>query len=111
MAHLQRTLPFIQTLKRVPNQKKKNILKNLPSFVTDDIIEVLYNILSNNFKVKNSHHRQVLQKNRSKLEHLYSARQNKKNRNKIFYNQSGGFIGSVLPLIVSVIGSIIAAAV
>ena len=111
MKPLQRVLPFIQILKHVPNPRKLDVLRSFPAYVTDDIIEVLYNILSNNIPVKNSRHRAVLNKNHNQLSELYASSRNKRKRQQILYKQKGGFLGALLPLIISALGGVLASTV
>ena len=48
-----RALPFVRVLdKSKPRVNKSDILKKFPDFVTDDIVEILHNILIGKLKVK-----------------------------------------------------------
>ena len=110
MSHLRRILPFIESLRHSPVRNQLAILKSFPASVTDGIIEVLYNILSANIKVKNSRYRQVLYKNRKKLEEIYSTSRNKAVRKRVLYKQRGGFISAMLPIIAATLSGIIGSA-
>ena len=98
----QRSFPYFQALLGAKNKNKT--LKAFPSFVVDDIVEILYNVTLGNAKLS-SKQKQTCFKFRTPLTKLVNAK-SKLGRRKIVYNQKGGFLPALLPLIPSIIGAI-----
>jgi hypothetical protein len=84
----------------------------MPSYVVDDIIEVLYNILQGNCKL-NKRQIQLLRKHKAPLTKFYSnvSKEKKRRNRQIIYKQSGGFIGGILPIITSVLSGLVGSAI
>ena len=100
-----RALPFVKVLdKSKPHVNKSDILKNFPDYVTDDIVEILHNILIGKLSVKPSQ-KKILAKNKKKMHEFANLPSLKKRRNFI-YKQKGGFLGAILPVIASVLGNL-----
>ena len=100
-----RALPFVKILdKSKPRVNKSDILKKFPEYVTDDIVEILHNILIGKLNVK-PNQKKVLAKNKKKMHEFANLPSLKKRRNFI-YKQKGGFLGAILPVIASVLGSL-----
>ena len=96
---------FVKVLdKSKPRVNKSDILKKFPEYVTDDIIEILHNILIGKLNVKASQ-KKVLAKNKKKMHEFANLPSLKKRRNFI-YKQKGGFLGAILPVIASVLGGL-----
>ena len=100
-----RALPFVKVLdKSKPNVNKSDILKKFPEYVTDDIVEILHNILIGKLSVKPSQ-KKVLAKNKKKM-HEFANLPSLKKRRTFIYKQKGGFLGAILPVIASVLGNL-----
>jgi hypothetical protein len=100
-----RALPFVKVLdKSKPSVNKSAILKNFPDYVTDDIVEILHNILIGKLSVKPSQ-KKLLAKNKKKM-HEFANLQSLKKRRNFIYKQKGGFLGAILPVIASVLGNL-----
>ena len=100
-----RAIPFVKVLDKSKSHVNKcDILKKFPEFVTNDIIEILYNILVGKLHIK-SCHKKVLAKHKTKMHEFASLSSLKKRRNFI-YEQKGGFLGAILPAIISVLGNL-----
>ena len=100
-----RALPFVRVLDKSNSCVNKcDILKKFPKFVTDDIIELLQNILIGKLPIKSSQ-KKALAKHRNKM-HEFATLPSLKMRRKFIYQQKGGFLGTILPIIVSALGSL-----
>jgi len=100
-----RVIPFVKVLDKSKSYvNKTEILKNFPEFVTNDIIEILYNILVGKLHIK-SCHKKTLAKHKTKMPEFANLSSLKKRRNFI-YEQKGGFLGAILPAIISVLGNL-----
>ena len=100
-----RALPFVKVLdKSKPRVNKSDILKKFPEYVTDDIVEILHNILIGKLKIKPCQ-KKILAKKKKKMHEFANLPSLKKRRNFI-YKQKGGFLGAILPVIASVLGSL-----
>ena len=102
---LKRTAPYITLLRSTPDNQKRKRIKMLPSFVIDDMVEILYNILYGNVTVKNPAHRKALMKHRNKLTKIVMSHKNKGMRRKLFQQQSGGMIASILPVLAGILAA------
>lgn len=100
-----RALPFVKVLdKSKPHVNKSDILKKFPEYVTDDIVEILHNILIGKLNIK-PNQKKILAKNKKKMHEFANLSSLKKRRNFI-YKQKGGFLATILPIIASVLGSL-----
>ena len=100
-----RALPFVKVLdKSKPRVNKSDILKKFPEYVTDDIVEILHNILIGKLKIK-PNQKKILAKNKKKM-HEFANLPSLKKRRDFIYKQKGGFLGAILPVIASVLGSL-----
>ena len=100
-----RALPFVKVLdKSKPRINKCDILKKFPDYVTDDIIEILHNILIGKLNIKPLQKKQ-LAKNKNKMHEFVNLPSLKKRRDFI-YKQKGGFLGAILSVIASVISNL-----
>ena len=112
MAHVvlpksvQRSYPFIKVLiKSRPNVNKAELLRKFPAFVTNDIIEILQNVVTGQLPIK-SQQKQKSKKYQNQLTRLVNIRVHKQ-KQKYFHNQKGHFIGALLPILASVLGGIL----
>lgn len=103
---LKRTLPYISVLLNTPNPNLQNrLIKSFPNFVLDDIVEVLYNVMLNNVKLRSPKQKQAMTKHRKQLTLLFNNSKRKRKRRNIIRKQRGGFLPAVLPVIASVLAS------
>ena len=100
-----RALPLVCVLHKSKSCVNKcDILKKFHKFVTDDIIKLLQNILIGKLSIKSSQ-KKALAKHRNKM-HEFATLPSLKMRRKFIYQQKGGFLGTILPIIVSALGSL-----
>jgi hypothetical protein len=110
--HLARSLPYIKYLLKIKDNKTRlSALHGFPPFVITDIIVTLYNILRGNCRLTCSQ-KNIIMHNKAPLINLmdHERRKIKTNARKIIYKQRGGFIGSLLPIIASVLGGLVSQA-
>lgn len=101
----KRALPFVKILhKSRPAVNKTEILQKFPGFVTNDIIEILHNILIGKLNVKAAQ-KKLLAKHKKKM-YEFSNLPTLKSRRSFIYKQRGGFLGAILPIIASVLGNL-----
>jgi hypothetical protein len=102
---ITRSKPFIKLLVRSkPGVNKAELLRKFPDFVINDIIEIIYNIVTGNLPVQTMQKRK-LTKYKRQLTHLVNIpKQNK--RREFMYKQKGNFIGALLPIVASIIGGL-----
>ena len=100
-------MPFIKVLVRsFPTVKRPELLlKRFPAYVTNDIVEILYNVVKGNIKMPHSKVNSLRRYKKSLLKLVNLP--NKTRRQHFIYKQSGGFIGAVLPVIASLLGGIV----
>jgi hypothetical protein len=102
---VNRSLPYIKILAKSDRSvNKKEVLHNFPPFVINDIVEILYNIITGQIEI-GSKHKKCLKPYKKPLLKLVNTP--KTSRNHFVYKQKGGFIGAVLPIIASLIGGIV----
>lgn len=102
---LSQSTPFFQALIKAPSNTRNRILKTLPQFVVDDICEILFNVIGGKIKLDKKK-LNILNKHKNALLKLKNTK-SKIGRRKLIYNQKGGFIGALLPVIASIIGGIV----
>ena len=103
---VQRSYPFIKILiKSRPSVNKAELLRKFPPYVTNDIIEILHNVVTGQLPIK-SKQKQTLGKYKNQLVRLVNIRKHKQ-KQKYFHNQNGHFIGALLPILASVLGGIL----
>jgi len=103
---VQRSLPYIRALINAPVRRRKAILQSFPLFVADDIVEILYNVVNGNVSLPRRRRRLQAAEKRV-VAHLVARARNRGERRRLIYKQSGGFLGAVLPLLATVVGSLI----
>ena len=102
----KRSIPYFKALLKSKQTKRMNILQSFPSFVIDDLLEVLYNVVLGRVNLS-APKRKMLKRHQKPLLDLVNTK-NKKLMRKIIYTQSGGFIGAILPIVLSALGGFIA---
>ena len=103
---LKRTLPYLQLLKTAKDVNKKRMLRSFPAFVIDDIVEILYNILTNNITLRNPSFKRFMASKQKTLNNIYKVARNRNKRKQVLLRQKGGFIGAMVPIIASVLGGL-----
>ena len=79
-----RALPFVKVLdKSKSNVNKSDLLKKFPDYVTDDIIEILHNILIGKLKIK-PNQKKLLAKNKKKMHEFVNLPSLKKRRDFVY---------------------------
>lgn len=101
----QRSIPYFNALLKATKLKRMNILQSFPSFVIDDMLEVLLNIVLGKVNVTRGK-RTILSKHQKPLLDIVNTK-NKKLMRKIIYKQSGGFLGSLIPIVLSTLSGLI----
>ena len=104
---LKRTLPYLRLLIVAPPKSRCKMLKSYPSFVVDDMVEILYNILTQNITLRNPKYLSFIKRRKRLMTEIFKVARNPKQRKQIILNQKGGFIGAVLPILASVIGGLV----
>ena len=77
------------------------ILQAFPSFVVDDLVEILFNIVLGNVNIGTR--KENLKKHKKALLEIVHTK-SKKGRRQIIFNQKGGFIAALLPLVLGLLG-------
>jgi hypothetical protein len=98
----KRSIPYFNALLKAGIMKRMNILQSFPSFVVDDMIEILYNVVLG--KVDIGRRAVKIQKLKKPLLDIVHTK-GKKGKRSVIYKQSGGFLGALIPIILSVLGS------
>ena len=100
-----RTFPFLKVLQNAKvGVNKVELLKKFPPHVVNDIVELLYNVLVGNIPIKRTDksklvkHRRIL----NKFANLPTLRRHTHH----VYKQKGGFLSSIIPIIVSIVGQL-----
>ena len=102
---IKRSLPYIKILvKSNGNVNKKDVMRNFSSYVINDIVEILYNIITGKIEIGSTQKKRLKPYKKPLLKLVNTP---KKSRKNFVYKQKGGFIGAVLPIIASFIGGLI----
>ena len=100
---IERSIPFFTSLIKSPKSSRMKILNSFPTFVMDDLIEIIINIVHGNVNVSNAR-KQVLKKHKRTLLTLVNTKNKKLMRRVIQGNQKGGFIAALLPIVLAALG-------
>lgn len=104
---IARSVPFIKIMiKSKSSVDKGDLLRKFPSFVIDDIAQILRDVVLKRIPIRKRYVK-ALQAHKKPLLKLAKLK-NKKGRSKLIYKQKGGFIAGILPIIASLIGGIAA---
>ena len=98
---LNRSLSYFNTLLKAPINNRMSILQAFPTFVVDDLVEILYNIVMGHVDIGSR--KKNLNRHKKTLLKLVNIK-NKKGRRKMIYKQNGGFIAALLPLVLGLLG-------
>ena len=106
---MKRSKPFFESLVRIKNVKEKiKALNHFPDYVVQDIIEVLYNVANQNCKINKCQREKLVKEQRNIEKILKAVAKNKKKKAKhILKGQKGGFIATLIPIVLSVLNSIL----
>jgi len=107
MTKFVRSIPYFKALVKAPSNTRMRLLKSFPTYVCDDMIEVLYNLVMGTVKA-NQRQLAKLKKHKNRLRAITIAR-SKNGKRKVLYKQNGGFLGILLPIVSSIVGGIIGA--
>jgi hypothetical protein len=99
----KRSLPFFNALLKASTMKRMNILHSSPSYVVDDLIEILYNVVLG--KVDIGRRAVNLKKHKKALLDIVNT-PSKKGKRRVIYKQKGGFLGALIPIILSTLGQV-----
>lgn len=97
---LNKSAPYF---KRLMSSRTED-LRDCPIQVTDDLYEIMFNVIMRNCPLAKSHHLPILRKHKNQMLQLVNKR-TKSSRRKYLQNQDGGFLGAILPIALSIIGS------
>ena len=100
----KRSQPFFIALLKAPTSHKRNMLRSFPQFVVDDLLEILYNVVVGHVDIGSG--KRNLLKYRKRLINLANTR-SKRLKREVMYQQDGGFLGALLPIVASVISGFI----
>lgn len=104
---LQLSQPYFKLLIKAQPKARQKILQSLPPYVLDDMVEILYNVVTGKVKISSSNMKKF-NKFKIPLLKLKNAKTKIQRRNII---QKGGIIPVLLPIIGSIASSIIGSAV
>jgi hypothetical protein len=101
-ASFKRSLPYIKILLQSKRHSNKiKLIKEFPMFVRNDIVEILYNILTDIVRVQPAQV-DLLRKHKRKL-YAFGDLPSLKTRRDFIINQKGGLLTTILPIIYSVL--------
>ena len=95
---LSRSVPYFTTLLKAPITNRMRILRAFPTFVIDDKVEILYNVILGKVSIGSRKHK--LMKYQKSLLNLVNNK-SKNGRRRVIYDQNGGFLGALIPIILS----------
>ena len=99
---IERSIPFFTALLKSQKSMRMKILQSFPTYVIDDLIEIILNIVRGNVNVSQGK-KEVLKKHRKSLLTLVNTK-NKKLMRKVMNKQRGGFIAALLPIALAALG-------
>lgn len=105
MNKFNRSLPYFKALTLAENSRKISILQAFPQFVVDDLMEVILNVVRGTTKLPGVK-LNILRKHSKPLLDLVNTK-NKRLMRRVMYKQNGKFLGAIVPIILSTLGSII----
>ncbi len=103
---LARSIPYFNAIMKAPSGKRVRILQSFPTFVVDDLVEILYNVVIGNVKLSTKSKRIAL-KYRKQFEDITRVARNQSKRRALLYKQKGGFLGAIIPVLASIVGGIL----
>jgi len=104
--NFKRSLPYLKMIQRSRRGVDKiDLLRKFPEHVTNDLIEVIYNIVTGGVKISASQ-KAKLRRHKKKLIELVNL-PSQKRRRAFIYKQKGGFLNFLLPAVVPLISNLI----
>ena len=106
---LRRSHPYLQTLHRgIKNSKDLiEILRRFPSFVIQDIVEILYNMVHKRCHITPKQKAMLFKHKASVNKLLSDAKRYKRNPKHILKRQKGGFLPLLIPVALSLISNLL----
>jgi hypothetical protein len=101
---VERSIPYFNALLKAPVVKRIQILQSFPAHVVDDLIEILYNVVLG--RVDIGSRTKNLKRHRKALLDIVNTK-GKRFRRNIIYRQKGGFLGALIPIVLSTVAGII----
>lgn len=105
MNKFNRSLPYFKALTLADKSRKIAILQAFPQFVVDDLMEIILNVVRGTTKLPGGK-LNILRKHKKSLLDLVNTK-NKRLMRRVMYKQNGKFLGAIVPIILSTLGSII----
>lgn len=99
---LQKSLPYFKILLKTKSSKRKSALKSFPSYVLDDLIEILFNVVKGNCNIT-QRQLKTLKRYKTPLLQLANSKSKGKRRQII---QQGGILPALIPILTAVGSSI-----
>lgn len=102
----RKLMPYVQLMKSAStNHERRGIINTCPNQILDTIVEILYNILHKNVRVRNRKYLLAMNKYRAPLVRMFNLYSKKAKRRSFVRQQSGGFLSAIIPIIASVVAS------
>ena len=98
----KQSLPFFNILLKVPKESTRKLIQLFPTFVIDDLLEIIVNIVRGNLIISKKKKVELHRHKRSLLSIVNTK--NKKLMRKIIYKQKGGFLAALLPIALAALG-------
>ena len=102
---LARSIPYLTMLRQASVRTKQKVIRTFPPHVLDDMIEILYNILFENVRVRSSNQRTFMKKHKTILTRMFNARGKRRERNQLLLDQKGGFFAGLLPILATALAT------
>ena len=96
LSKYSRSIPYFKSLLKTTSSKRVDLLHTFPTFVVDDLVEILYNLGKEN----------VVKKYKRPLVDIVNLK-SKKRRRLVIYRQTGGFLGTLIPIVLTLLGQLI----
>ena len=103
--NLRRAVPYFDLLIKTHHTKRNKLLRLLPDHVTLTIIELMHNIVNERLPVKTGHIK-TLKQHKSRVLQIVEPKSMRVQKHAL-YKQDGGFLGAILPVLVSALGSLL----
>ena len=104
--NLRKAVPYFNLLIKTHHTKRGKLLHLLPEHVAQTIIELMYNIVNERIPLRQPTHFDTLKQNKARVLQIVEPK-SPKTQLRTLYKQNGGFLGAILPILVSVVGSLL----
>jgi len=98
---IERSLPYFNAIIKSPNSNRMQILKAFPSFVVDDLVNIIFDIVSGRLDIGSR--KENLKKHRKVLMEIANTK-SMRDRRRVLKSQKGGFIAAILPIVLGALG-------